>query len=218
MKCQELPSSFSTARGASPVAPDTTAITPGSALQPPSSLIVHGKPLGNCRSATQSSPSTTPLKARSVALSATRAVARYTSVSVTSSGVGSEPPDSSSNPWEEQPRRRGALKSPRRSHRQNLDDRPLAKFGVLARLSRGPKRSVRGVREHRTAAKTKPKPEIGGRGCSLRYRGWRRSKRPALTRGSVAPCAHPANRGRASSLPCAPSRTRLGPRTRCGAL
>jgi hypothetical protein len=50
-------------------------------------------------------------------------------------------------------------------HRQTSDEHPPAKFGLLARLSRGPKRSVLPVREHRTAAKTKTKAEIGGRGC-----------------------------------------------------
>ena len=50
--------------------------------------------------------------------------------------------------------------------REMLNQHPPAKFGFLARLSRGPKRSVLLVREHRTAAKTKPKPEIGRR-CSM---------------------------------------------------
>jgi len=49
--------------------------------------------------------------------------------------------------------------------RQKPDQQPPAKFGFLARLSRGQKRSVLLVREHRTAAKTTPKPEIGGRGA-----------------------------------------------------
>jgi hypothetical protein len=54
------------------------------------------------------------------------------------------------------------------AYRQNLKARPPGKFGVLARLWRAPERSVLLVREHRSAAKTKPKPEIGGRRHRMR--------------------------------------------------
>jgi len=56
-------------------------------------------------------------------------------------------------------------------HRQTLKEHPPAKFGLLARLSRGPKRSVGCYVSIGTAAKTKPKPEIGGRVCPLKIPG-----------------------------------------------
>ena len=74
-------------------------------------------------------------------------------------------------------RRRGG-----ESDRQNLKESPPGKFGVLARLWRAPERSVQVVREHRSAAKTKPKPEIAGRRWRLRYRGWGESSSPRLAR------------------------------------
>src|SRR5687767_12760968 len=69
MKCQALPSSFTTVVGASPVAPWINAMRPGSARQPVLTSAVQGASTGNWRKTTQSSPARRGSKARAVALS-----------------------------------------------------------------------------------------------------------------------------------------------------
>jgi hypothetical protein len=58
-------------------------------------------------------------------------------------------------------------------HAQTLKDNPARQVLRFGEAFAGTAAERRLLREQRSAAKTKPKPEIAGRARSLRYRRWR---------------------------------------------